>query len=99
MTSIYSFYLFYSETSGIQRDHDRTSLLVLSIAIGTSDPLISELHAVKEALNMYAPSKWANVSNLVIESDCLNVVNLLKTLVTPSVVGKKLNNRNKEKYN
>ena len=59
---------------GVLRDNTTTVKLVFSKSIGVANSNVAELLAVREALSVYATSRWASSHRLIIECDSSNVV-------------------------
>ena len=56
------------------RDNTAAVKLVFSKAIGVADSNVAELLVVREALSVFATSRWASSHRLIIECDSSNVV-------------------------
>ena len=59
---------------GVLKDSKAATKLVFSKAIGLADSNVAELLAVREALSLFAGTKWATFYRLTIECDSSNVV-------------------------
>ena len=69
---------------GVLRDYNLTIKGIFSKATKVVDLNVAKLLAVKEALRLYAASRWASSHRLIIESDSSNVMNwMLNPLKVP----------------
>ena len=59
---------------GVLRDCMAATKVVFSRAIGVADSNVAELLAVREALRIFAASKWVSSHKLIIESDSSNAI-------------------------
>ena len=59
---------------GVLRDCMAATKVVFSKAIGVADSNVAELLAIREALRIFAASKWVSSHRIIIESDSSNAV-------------------------
>ncbi|KAK8497385.1 hypothetical protein V6N12_018880 [Hibiscus sabdariffa] len=74
---------------GILGNHRVDILVEFSKSIGVCDPASTELIAIKEVISLFVNLRWKE-TNIVFESNCINVVSWLRNPLTSPTVFKEL---------
>ncbi|XP_039028563.1 uncharacterized protein LOC120162494 [Hibiscus syriacus] len=67
---------------GILKDSNGSDLISFSTAVGPGPPMLAELKAIKEGIDLFLSSQWAARGRLVLESDCSTVLEWILRPVT-----------------
>ncbi|KAE8710201.1 Anaphase-promoting complex subunit 2 [Hibiscus syriacus] len=70
---------------GVLKDSNGSILISFSKAVGPGPPLLAELKAIKEGMDLFLNSGWELKSRLILESDCKTSVDwILRPFEAPS---------------
>ncbi|XP_039067654.1 uncharacterized protein LOC120213635 [Hibiscus syriacus] len=59
---------------GVLKDSECSTLYTFSFAVGPGPPMLAELKAIKQGIDLFISSEWALKGRLILETDCKTAV-------------------------